>query len=435
MTAGVARRILFASEYYPPFAPGGAEWTNAGWAAALARRGHHVIVVTPNYGAPPRETTAGVTVARAPFPVKLRPGQGEAGWLVHRNPLWVLYFAVWIVRVARAEGCQVIHAQGKGALVAAWLAARALGRPVLATVRDVGLLCPLGLCTLFEPWATFDCTGSQYRRKCVPFFAAHYDPDAGLLRQARRWISLRLAWLDHLVRRRALARVDGVIGVSRGILAIHPPRVVPVARRHVVHSLPPAVDAPTPGDTARLRAELGLGAGPLVLYAGKLSLGKGAPVLLAALDRIRAAALDVRFAFAGKGELALPVRPDVAALGVLPQTTLFRLYPAADVVVVPSVWPEPLSRVIMEAMHFGRPVVATAVGGSPEAVEDGVTGLLVPRNDPVALADAVVALLRDPARRARMGAAARARVATAFAEDRVVASLLDAYAAAERRAR
>jgi len=67
--------ILFASEYYPPFAPGGAEWSTAAWAAALARRGHRVTVVTPNYGAPPREERGGVTVIRVPFPVKLRPGQ------------------------------------------------------------------------------------------------------------------------------------------------------------------------------------------------------------------------------------------------------------------------------------------------------------------------------------------------------------------------
>jgi glycosyltransferase involved in cell wall biosynthesis len=84
-------------------------------------------------------------------------------------------------------------------------------------------------------------------------------------------------------------------------------------------------------------------------------------------------------------------------------------------------------------MHFGRPVVATLTGGSPEAVEDGVTGLLVRTNDAGALADAIVALLRDPARRERMGVAARARLAAVFSEDKIVASLLDAYAAAGRR--
>jgi glycosyltransferase involved in cell wall biosynthesis len=91
------------------------------------------------------------------------------------------------------------------------------------------------------------------------------------------------------------------------------------------------------------------------------------------------------------------------------------------------VWPEPLSRVLIEAMHFGRAVVATRVGGTPELVEEDVTGLLVPPSDAVALARAVVSLLRDPARRARLGAAAARRVASQLDEDRLVKELLGAY--------
>jgi glycosyltransferase involved in cell wall biosynthesis len=134
-----------------------------------------------------------------------------------------------------------------------------------------------------------------------------------------------------------------------------------------------------------------------------------------------------RFVFAGKGEMPLPSAPDVHAVDSLTHDLLFPLYREADVVVVPSIWPEPLSRVIVEAMWLGRPVVATAVGGSPEAVEDGVSGLLVPRGDAPALAAAISTLLRDPERRAHMGAAAAARAATMFDEERVVASLLEAY--------
>jgi glycosyltransferase involved in cell wall biosynthesis len=175
------------------------------------------------------------------------------------------------------------------------------------------------------------------------------------------------------------------------------------------------------------REALKIPPGPLVLYAGKHSLGKGTAVLLEALVAIRAAVPGVQFVFAGTGEMTLPVAADVHALGLQPQATLFDLYRAADVVVVPSIWPEPLSRVLLESMRFGRPVVASAVGGSPEAVEDGVTGLLVPKGDASALAAAVIALLRDPERRARMGAAAAVRAATVFAERRLAPSLLDAY--------
>jgi glycosyltransferase involved in cell wall biosynthesis len=426
-------RVLFATEYYPPFAPGGAEWSNAAWAAALARRGVRVVVVTPNYGAAPREERDGVGVVRIPFPWKLGAGQRETGWLVHRNPLVALYFAWHIARVARREGAGVIHAQQKGALVAAWLAGRRLGVPVVATIRDTGLLCPLGLCPIFEPRVTFDCSVRQYRRRCIPFFLRNYHAGAGALRRLRLGLSLAAAWPDQLLRRAALARVEGVVGVSRGILAIYPERLVDGSRGRVVYTLPPRDAVPTEDDARAARRRFGLGAGPFALYAGKVSLGKGAPVFFDALPAIRAAVPGVRFVFAGKGELAPPASADVHALGTVPHADLFALYRAAVVVVVPSVWPEPLSRVLLEAMHVGRPVVATAVGGTPEVVEDGVTGLLVPKGDPRALARAVTALLLDPHLAERLGKAAAQRVDELFDETRQVDALLAAYRAAGAR--
>jgi glycosyltransferase involved in cell wall biosynthesis len=292
----------------------------------------------------------------------------------------------------------------------------------------MGPLCPLGMCTLFEPWTTFDCSTAQYVGKCVPFFLRHYEPERKALGRLALRGRLLLGWFDHQLRRQALRGVDGVVGVSAAVLAPLPERLIPPSRRRVAWSHIPRHEPPDDAEAARARADRGIGPGPLVLYAGKRSLGKGTPVLLEALDAIRAAVPGVRFAFAGKGDLQLPKAPDVHDLGSLPQPTLFALYRAADVVVSPSIWPEPLSRVILEAMWAGRPVVATAVGGSPEAVEHDVTGLLVPKGDAHALATALSELLSDPGRRERMGKAAAARAARQFGdEDGLVASLLDAY--------
>jgi glycosyltransferase involved in cell wall biosynthesis len=418
--------VLFASEYYPPFAPGGAEWSTAAWAAALSRRGHPVTVVTPNYGAAAREEQDGVQIVRVPFPLKLRPGSGETRFLVHRNPLFHLYFAWHVRQVARAAGAGVIHAQGKAALVGCWLAGRSLGRPVVVTIRDLGLLCPLGHCPQFEPWERFDCSTTQYLGRCLPYHLTHYAAGVGRLGRARVRGAALVAWVDNRVRQRALGRVEGLIGVSRGILGVYPTRLIG-PRARVLPNLPPPVAVPSDALARAARERLGVGSAPLVLYAGKLSIGKGTPVLLESLDRVAAAVPGVRFVLAGKGDMAIPSRPDLHVAGVLPQAELFALYRAADVIVVPSVWPEPLSRVLLEAMRIGRPVVATAVGGTREAVEHGVTGLLVPRLDPEALAKAVIELLLDPERRARMGEAAARRAATAFDEERLVATLLEIY--------
>jgi glycosyltransferase involved in cell wall biosynthesis len=103
------------------------------------------------------------------------------------------------------------------------------------------------------------------------------------------------------------------------------------------------------------------------------------------------------------------------------------LYAAADVVAVPSIIPDSLSRVILEAMTAGRPVVGTQVGGTPELVEDGVTGLLVKPHDPVGLARALERLLLDGPLRLRLGEQARRHIEGRFRADLSVDRLLALY--------
>jgi glycosyltransferase involved in cell wall biosynthesis len=104
-----------------------------------------------------------------------------------------------------------------------------------------------------------------------------------------------------------------------------------------------------------------------------------------------------------------------------------KVYPALEVFVLPSAQPEPFGGVVMEAMAMGVPVVATAIGGSVDQVAEGVTGFLVPPGDPVALADRVESLLRDPALRERMAQAGPQRIARHFALADTVARLEQIY--------
>jgi glycosyltransferase involved in cell wall biosynthesis len=76
---------------------------------------------------------------------------------------------------------------------------------------------------------------------------------------------------------------------------------------------------------------------------------------------------------------------------------------AVDILVHASVRPDPLPRVVLEAMLLGKPMIGSAVGGVPEMITDGITGRLVPPGDPQALADAIQGLSADPARAAAMG--------------------------------
>ena len=102
-------------------------------------------------------------------------------------------------------------------------------------------------------------------------------------------------------------------------------------------------------------------------------------------------------------------------------------YRGADIVVVPSL-SEAFGMATVEAMACGLPVVATDAGGLPEVVVDGETGLLVRRNDPRGLADALVRLAGDEQLRRRLGAAGRSRVEQLFSYDRIAVEVEELYA-------
>jgi glycosyltransferase involved in cell wall biosynthesis len=111
---------------------------------------------------------------------------------------------------------------------------------------------------------------------------------------------------------------------------------------------------------------------------------------------------------------------------VRPRAELAEAYVDADLFALSSRW-EGFPYVLLEAMSFGLPVVSTAVDGIPEAVVDGVTGALVPPENPPALARALNGLLSDPARRRSFGEAGQRRVADAFTLDHMIERLCGVY--------
>jgi glycosyltransferase involved in cell wall biosynthesis len=170
---------------------------------------------------------------------------------------------------------------------------------------------------------------------------------------------------------------------------------------------------------------------PVVLCVANLKPGKGHDHLLEAGRLLRKRRMPCTFVFAGAGvehaalaHRAAELRLDVRLLGA--RQDVDRLLARADVVVLPSMT-EGMSNAVMEAMAAGRPVVATAVGGTPELLGDG-RGMLVQPGDAEGLADAVATVLSDPERAQEMAGAARHWSRTHLHCDTMVQQHLDLYA-------
>jgi glycosyltransferase involved in cell wall biosynthesis len=194
-----------------------------------------------------------------------------------------------------------------------------------------------------------------------------------------------------------------------------------------------------------LRRELGIPPEAIVLgHVGRLAPVKGQRELLEALARLRARDEAIHVLLIGAdtetgGAYRQELERRAGELGIGDRVHFagFRNGAAAaiqelDALVLPS-WIEGLPLVVLEAMAYAKPVVATTVGGTAEAVVDGETGLLVPPREPDALRTALERVIADASLRAELGQAGRQRVAELFDAARMSARVLEVYADVERR--
>lgn len=372
MSAPVAVCML-TQDYFPFVA--GAERQLQALVPALSRRGIRVVVLTRRVGGlPARETVVEAPVYRLP----------ARGGRVMASLSFTLGCVLFLARHRRR--IDVLHAHN------------------LFSPSTAGVLAKLVL----------------RRRVVVKPLGGGPRGDVGVLRGARLG-PLRLRLLARLV--------DAFVAVSEELacelLAVGVPR-------ERIARIPNGVDTDRfrPTDGARrgvLRQELGLDGRRVALFVGRLAPEKGLDCLLEAWGEVRRALPDALLVLAGDGRLrgSLEARagPDVRFVGLISDPLAY--FQAADCFVLPSL-SEGLSNALLEAMASGLPAVATAVGGSVDALRDGVEGWLVAPGDAAGLASALVRALAGHEGE-RIGAAARARVVSEFSLEGTADRLADLY--------
>jgi glycogen synthase len=406
-------RLLIVTDAFPPLC-GGSGWSTLHLAKALARAGHEVRVIKPEprlHGVATRRyegidvTDFGYVFHDVPY---LRS--------VLRDEVLRRRLHTFLVRELRARPADVVHAQHVLSAPPAIEAGREIGVPVVVTVRDHWPSCYFTTAHV-EGESCPDCPFSKMLRCMKEKSERAYWAGIPMMPYMRRNVRQKQERLRH---------ASAVVAVSRYIAE----RVVrPIVGDAATHVIPNSIDLEEVRRAAESPPENDLPE-RFLLFAGKLNFLKGAGFVLDVVARIRHS-IPVLMVGQGRERPAIERRAREERLNVrfLPwveNREVWRIMRRAALVLVPSLWPEPLSRTVTEAMAVGTPVAATDRGGIHDQIEHQRSGLVLPA-DAAAFAAAIETFLADAEARERYVEAARHRVRTFFDHDVVLPRLESLY--------
>ncbi len=389
-------RILLLSQFYPPVI-GGEERHVRNLGAALVPRGHDVSVGTlRRSGSPDLEVDGAVRVHRLHGTLQRLTGLHADSERPHAPPFPDPELVLSLSRLVIEEKPDIVHAHNW--IYASFLPIKAVtGVPLVVSLHDYGLVCAkknfmhLGthLCDRPAPSKCLSCATRHYGAvKATATTLGNLVTGVVARRLVNRFIPV-----SHAVARDT--------GLARGSTAYE---VIP-------NFVPDDVDAAGPEDPC-LRELPGTG---FILFVGDMMRLKGIDVLLKAYATLeRAPPLVLIGRRVSDTPTAVP--SNVHVVGTWPHSAIMHAWRRSLFGVLPSVGPEACATVIMEAMASGKAVVASDIGGMPDIVDHGETGLLVPPGDVQALADAMRVLLDDRALLSRLAATSLARAGRLKAE-------------------
>lgn len=231
-----------------------------------------------------------------------------------------------------------------------------------------------------------------------------------------------------------MPRLHGVVGVScKTLQAVKDFYGISVPMKNIPNAVDPACLVPTTSRDAMRRQTKTPADAPVLIFVGSLTPEKRLDRLLRLTQRVRSQMPQIHLWLIGAGPLESTLRQEAASFGITEhvrllgtQTNVADYLHAADLFVLTSDT-EGIPAVILEAGLSGLAVVATHVGGVPECVLDGDTGILVDRQDEQKLVEVVLALLQNPARRQKLGAKAKNWIRANFTIEKIASEYVDYY--------
>ncbi len=399
-------RILMIAQFYPPII-GGEERHVRNLSTALARRGHDVMVATTwQHGLDECELDEGVTIRRLRGTMQRVERLFSDAGRRYAPPFPDPELMYGLRKLLHEHDPEIVHAHNW--LLHSYLPLkRARGPGLVITLHDLSLSCvQKNAMRQGEP-----CDGPA-AKKCLDCAIRFYGPAKGGVALLGNHV---FGALERRVADKFLA-VSNAIAVGNGLTKARLPfEIVP-------NFVSDEIGLARPCHDPRLAQ---LPSGGYLLFVGDLRRFKGVHVLLEAyamLDRAPPLVLIGRRCPDTPRELP----PNVILLESWPHDAVMHAWRNSLFGLAPSVLPDACASVVLEAMAFGKPVIATRIGGMPELVDHEETGLLAPPNDATGLASAIQRLLKDEGLRTRMSAAALKKV-NAFKASTVVPRIEEIY--------
>lgn len=357
-------RVLFICDFFPPFSKGGGEISAYWQAKKLTQKGLKIVVLTPCY-------KDKVEIEKENFknywyPLPIRPTSTSP--IIFLNPLFFIYLFYHIVKVAKKEEVDLIHCQGKYSMPAAALAKAVLKVPLFLTLRDYRGICNHGFC-LYK--GKKGCNLLSFFKKDFLFYYQHYIEKKDIFSFLTQLVFSYFGRLNTFVLAFFMKKADKFVCVSNYVANVYFNNGYDKKKMVTIYNPVPMVKIDRTEIPKEIKTKINKHR-YAILYAGKLSLGKGANLLINAAKEIINKRNDVLFIFAGK--MYYPIKKikseQLLFLNQVNPNLLLKIMSLVDIVCIPSIWPEPLSRVAIEALFLGKPILSSNVGGLKELVSN-----------------------------------------------------------------
>ncbi len=359
------------SEYFTPFDFGGSEWSTYYLAKGLAKNGVHITILTPNYGKEKnKEFKEGFLIYRPAFYKKInQKKQLTPFW--YTNLLWFFWSSFFTIKYCFQNKVDLIHVQGKYFLLAAILAKLILRKKIIITLRDYIILCPLGMCLLYQNKL---CTPLEFIKNDIPKLLKIYHKDKNLVVKCILYLEAIRLWFISFFHKKILKYADIIIAISNiekkiyqkqgfnNISVISNPylfKILKKARKKKINNK--------------------------IVFAGRITPGKGADILIKIAPILIKKFNNVTLYFIGEGFLKKYLinesrinkfKSHVKFLGHIDHSRLEEHLKTANLTVIPSVWPEPFGRIALESIGVGTPIVVSDRCGVSENIIDKRWGII-----------------------------------------------------------